>query len=358
MGGILSVRFAGGAAFPCTVRARARTGGVAQEPPGPAVNLREHKTWGETMNKNNAAAPPRRYFLAGAAALPLALAAVEKGAARAAAAALSAQDAPAPKYTLSVNLELMFPREMPVLERLQRVADEGAKAYSFWAFGGKDLDKMRAIQDRHKMTCASITGANKTGWNTGLTKTGYEKEFLADFSEAVAVAKKMGVPNLITFVGEIQKNIAPEVQHAQIVSGLKKAGDIAGAAGVFLTLEPLNAVESPQMSVNTTAYAYKIIAEVAHPHVKVDFDLYHRQLGEGNLINTLKTGLEKGYVTFVEVGDVPGRFEPGTGEVDYARIFRVLREAGYAGYIGMEHRAQIGYKEALARVRRLAGVTV
>ncbi len=297
----------------------------------------------------------RRRFLAGAATLPLVLAAGERHAE--ATAAPPETTLPSPKYTLSVNLEMMFPREMSFPERLQRVADEGAKAYSFWAFGGKDLDKMRAIQDRYKMTCASITGANKTGWNTGLTKTGYEKEFLTDFSEAVAVAKKMGVPNLITFVGAIQKDVAPETQHAQIVTGLKKAGDIAGAAGVFLTLEPLNAVESPQMSVNTTVYAYKIIAEVAHPHVKVDFDLYHRQLGEGNLINTLKTGLEKGYVTFVEVGDVPGRFEPGTGEVDYARIFRVLREMNYAGYVGMEHRAQLTYKEAIARVRRLAGVT-
>jgi hydroxypyruvate isomerase len=185
---------------------------------------------------------------------------------------------------------------MPVLERLQRVADEGAKAYSFWAFGGKDLDKMRAIQDRHKMTCASITGANKTGWNTGLTKTGYEKEFLADFSEAVAVAKKMGVPNLITFVGEIQKDITPEVQHAQIVSGTEKGGRHRGRGRRVFDAGTPERCRVAAMSVNTTAYAYKIIAEVAHPHVKVDFDLYHRQLGEGNLINTLKTGLEKGYV--------------------------------------------------------------
>jgi hydroxypyruvate isomerase len=129
----------------------------------------------------------RRRFLAGAATLPLALAGDKR-----AAPAPPADNAP--KYTLSVNLELMFPREMSFPERLQRAADEGAKAYSFWAFAGKDLDKMRAIQDRYKMTCASITGANKTGWNTGLTKTGHEKAFLDDFSEAVTVAKRMGVP--------------------------------------------------------------------------------------------------------------------------------------------------------------------
>ena len=244
------------------------------------------------------------------------------------AAPASAATLPPAKYTLSVNLELMFPKAMPWEERLEITGKEGAKAYSFWAFAGKNLENLRAIQDRYGLKCGSITGTNKTGWGNGLTKTGGEKAFLDDFSEACAAAKKVQAENLITFVGITQKDIPWETQMEQIVAGLKKAGDIAGANDVYLTLEPLNAVESPQMAMVTSGRAYEIVERVAHPRVKVDFDLYHRQLGEGNLINTLKNGLHKGYVRFVEVGDVPGRFEPGTGEVDYARLFRVLREVG------------------------------
>ena len=67
------------------------------------------------------------------------------------------------------------------------------------------------------------------------------------------------------------------------------------------------------------------------------YDLYHRQLGEGNLINNLRLGLEKKWIRFVEIGDVPGQREPGAGETNYTNIFRVLREAGYDGFVGMEH---------------------
>jgi hydroxypyruvate isomerase len=291
----------------------------------------------------------RRELLAASAASPLLLTTAE--------AQTKNAELPPAKYTLSLNLELMFPRAMPFEERLEIAGKTGAKAYSLWGFANRDLDKFRAIQDRYGMKCASITGANKTGWKTGLTATGQEKAFLDDFSEACTAAKKIGAENLITFVGAEQKDISWETQFAQIVAGLKKAGDIAGEAGVYLTLEPLNAVESPQMVLNTTTRTYAVVEAVNHPRVKVDFDIYHRQLGEGNLINTLKTGLAKGYVRFVEVGDVPGRNEPGTGEIDYTRIFRVLREVGYSGYIGMEHRATTNATEVFAKVRQMAGLT-
>lgn len=263
---------------------------------------------------------------------------------------------PAPKYTLSPNLELLFPKEMSYEERLEAAAGEGAKAYSFWGFENKDLDKLRAIADRNGMQCASIAGSGSIGRKTGLTATGHEREYLDYFSKAVTAANKVGAPYLITFVGARVDTIPWEIQYEQIVSGLRKAGDIAGEGGVYLTLEPLNRVESPEMTVLTSQEGFKILRDVAHPHVKLDYDMYHIQLSEGNLTNNLKEGLAEGLIPFVEVGDVPGRFEPGTGEVNYEHIFNVLRETGYAGFIGMEHRSKTNYKEAIARVRRLAGL--
>jgi hydroxypyruvate isomerase len=219
-----------------------------------------------------------------------------------------------------------------------------------------DLDRMLDVHHRYGMTCVSITGAPRTGWQTGLTRTGAEQAFLDDFASACSVAQRFGVENLITFVGAVQKEIPWETQHAQIVAGLKKAGAIAEEHGVYLVLEPLNRVESPQMTMLTSAEAFQYATEADHPRVKVDFDLYHRQLGEGNLLNTLGVGLKQGLIRFVEVGDVPGRKEPGSGEVNYANIFRALRKAGYAGAVGMEHGTTRTPQYAWDTVRALAGL--
>ena len=294
----------------------------------------------------------RRTLLRGAALAPLALAADTRPASAQAADA----DLPAPKYTLSVNLELMFPQSMPHAERIELIAAEGGKAFSFWGAGGKDINAMLAAQKRTGLACGSITGNGKTGWNTGLTKTGFEQAFLDDIAEHCEVAKKFNVQNLICFVGETQKDIPWETQYAQIISGLRKAGDLAEKHDVYVVLEPLNPVESAQMSVLTAKRGFKIVEEVAHPRVKLDFDMYHLQLGEGNLINNLRQGLEKGWIRFVEVGDVPGRKEPGTGEVNYPNIFRVLRQVGYSGYIGMEHGTSSTPQHAIRTVKKMAGL--
>jgi hydroxypyruvate isomerase len=265
-------------------------------------------------------------------------------------------DPPAPRYTLSANLELMFPRSMPHDERIELIAAQGLKAFSFWGIGGKNADAMVAAQKRTGLQCGSITGNGKTGWGNGLTKTGFEQAFLDDIAEHCEVARKFGTQNLITFVGAVQKEIPWETQYRQIISGLRKAGDLAEKQNVYIVLEPLNPVESPQMSVLTAREGFKVIQEVDHPRVKLDFDMYHLQLGEGNLINNLKTGLEKGWIRFVEIGDVPGRKEPGTGEVNYPNIFKVLRQVGYAGFVGLEHGSSSTPEHAIQTVKKVAGI--
>ncbi len=270
--------------------------------------------------------------------------------------ARAADDLPAPKYTLAMNLEIMFPGGMPYEERLERAAKCGATAYGIWSYTNKNIDALLKVQAKHKMACASISGNPLTGWSTGLTQTGKEAEFLADFEKTCKIAKRLGAPNLITFVGAKQKDIPWDVQEAQIVAGLKKAGPIAESYDVFLTLEPLNRVESPQMTMLTVGDAYRYAAGANHPRIKVDFDIYHRALGEGNILNTLAEGLKKGFVSFVEVGDVPGRKEPGSGETNYRNIFNFLRRQGYAGYIGMEHGTTSTPQEAWDRVKELAGL--
>jgi hydroxypyruvate isomerase len=260
-------------------------------------------------------------------------------------------------YTLSANIEIMFPRDMPRSKRMEAVAAQGIKAYSFWNVAADEEKDMLLVQKRTGLVCASIAGSGRIGWTTGLTKTGFEAAYLDVITQNCEVAKRFGGPDLIVFAGEVQKDIPWEIQYKQIVSGLRKAGEIAEKYGVYICLEPLNRVESPQMSVLAAEAAFKIVAEVNHPRVKVDFDMYHLQLTEGNLINNLNMGLEKGLIHLVQIGDVPGRKEPGTGEVNYVNMFMTLRRAKYTGYVDMEHGTTSSPEHAIATVKRVARVS-
>lgn len=259
-----------------------------------------------------------------------------------------------PRYTLAPNLELMFSKSMSFEDRLVAVGEEGARAYSIWNFRGKNLARLKGIADRYGMRCASLSGTSKTGWKTGLTSPGLEDAFFEDFKASVAAARQLGARNLVTFVGKKRVDLPWRQQLDQIVAGLRKAGDIAKEAGVYLTLEPLNRLDAPNHAVTSFEEGVEIIREVGHPHVLLDFDIYHMQLSGGNLTNNLRAGLSEGLVGYVEVGDVPDRFEPGTGEINFEHLFDVLSDARYDGYVGMEHKASKGYKSAIQTVFRMA----
>jgi hydroxypyruvate isomerase len=296
----------------------------------------------------------RRHLLAAAAAAPLAALAAQSTAAAQAAAPTA--PLPPPRYTLSCNIEIMFPRTVAHADRIERIAAAGLKAFSFWGAPGKDIAAMLRAKERTGLACGSITGNGNVGWKTGLTATGFEDAFQKDFLLHIETAKQFDVKNLICFLGETQPNVPLEVQHRQMVDGLKRTGDIAAKHGVYFCLEPLNSVESPKMSVLSAKHGFQILEEVNHPHVRLDFDMYHLQLSEGNLISNLRNGLRKKLIRFVEIGDVPGRREPGTGETNYVNIFKTLREEGYADFIGMEHGTSSTPEHAIDVVRQVAGV--
>ena len=267
----------------------------------------------------------RRTLISSAAVLPLAFDTQVASAAQ------------TPPYTVSINIEVMFPRDMPRAERMQRVADQGFKFYSFWSATEAEQDSMLKVQQQNGMTCASITGTGSLGSSSGLTKPGMEKGYLDEITARAKVAAKFGGAMPIIFVGRQQPDVPWETQRAQIVSGLKAAGEIAKEYGIVLVMEPLSTTPGQvRMALDTASVAFPVIDEVAHPNVKVCFDMYHLQLMEGNIAAHLRQGLAKGWIGLVQIGEVPGRKEPGTGEIDYGYIFRVLREVNYKGYVDTE----------------------
>lgn len=260
-----------------------------------------------------------------------------------------------PPYTLSINIEVMFPRTMPRADRIEVVAAQGFKAYSFWSATEDEQDAMLKVQQRTGLKCASITGTGSSGSSTGLTKPGMEKIYLAEIAARVKTAAKFGGAQPIIFVGRTQPDVPWETQRTQIVSGLKQAGEIAKEYGIVLVMEPLSSGGAQaRMALDTAAVAFPVIDEVAHPNVKICFDMYHLQLMEGNITNHLRQGLTKGWIGLVQIGEVPGRKEPGTGEIDYAYIMRVLRELNYKGYLDTEMGTTTTPEAAMELTRKMS----
>src|SRR6185312_7833005 len=288
----------------------------------------------------------RRQWIASGAAVPLALDT---------ALPLRAAGPGDPPYTLSINIEIMFPRSMPWPDRIKAVADQGFKAYSFWNTNEAEQDAMLKVQQAAGIKCIGITGPGNSVSSTGLTKPGAQQTFLDDMVARAKMAKKFGGAQSIIFVGKVQPDVPWETQRSQIVAGLKQTGDIGKEQGITFIVEPLS-VNSGQMrmALDTAAAAFPVVEEVAHPNVRICFDMYHLQLMEGNITTHLRQGISKGLIGLVQIGEVPGRKEPGTGEIDYAYMMRVLRELKWSGYVDTEMGTTTTPEAAMQLTRKMS----
>ena len=215
---------------------------------------------------------------------------------------------------------------------------------------------MLKAQQETGLTCVSLVGTGNAGGTTGFTKPGAQDALPAEIRERVEIAKQFGTgPDLISFVGILQPDVPWDTQRASIIEGLKRAGDIAAAGGVTITLEPLSVgANQPRRALDRCLEAFPAIKEVNHPNVKICFDLYHLQRTEGNLVVNLRTGLQEKLIKIVQIGDNPGRLEPGTGEINYPFIFKELRRLNWTGYVDTEHGTSSTADHAMEVVRRMA----
>ena len=132
---------------------------------------------------------------------------------------------------------------------------------------------------------------------------------------------------------------------ATYVSNLRIAAKRFAAHGVEGLIEPINTRDIPGFFLNTQADAHAIVAEVGEPNLKVQMDLYHCQIVEGDLAMKIRKYLPG--VGHIQIAGVPERHEPDLGEVNYPYLFRLLDELGYAGWIGCEYRPRAGTRAGL-----------
>lgn len=151
----------------------------------------------------------------------------------------------------------------------------------------------------------------------------------------VELAKRVGARWCTVVPGAIDPSLLPEQQTANVVEHLRHCADICEKAGVILVLEPLNYMDHPGCFLQRAAQAHQICRMVGSPAVKILFDIYHQQITEGNLIHNMADAWDE--IAYIQVGDVPGRKEPTSGEINYKHIFQWLHDRGYTGVVGMEH---------------------
>jgi hydroxypyruvate isomerase len=256
-------------------------------------------------------------------------------------------------FTLAVCAEMVF-RDLPIQERVRRIHDLGFAA-EIWDWTAKDLPALAS-------TGARFT--SMTGYVEGdlLEPDGIEA-LLRTAERSAAAARTLsspdlGTPNLNLHGTGLDDKGLP-VRPVEVVTAemwdtatrtLTRVAELGRREGVVFCLENLNTeVDHPGTPFARAADTRALVQAVDSPHLRMNLDLYHAQIGEGNLIQLVRDSIA--WVGEIQVADVPGRCEPGTGEIRYPAVAAALHEAGYAGVVGLEAFASGDDEVALARFR-------
>jgi len=239
---------------------------------------------------------------------------------------------PAPAIKLSVMLWTVY-RDSPFEQRMEKVAEAGYHAAElvreFEKWSDDDYRRFNARKRSLGITFDATAGVWK-----GIADPAARDGFLADLKAFLGVAEKLECPGVIVLSGDRIENLAHQAQHDACVEALKRAAEIAARQDVTLLLENIDPEENPRYFLTSVAEGFEIVRKVDHPRVKFLYDFYHEQIAEGNLIEKLEKNIDD--VGLVHIADVPGRHQPGTGEINYENIFRKLAELKYANYAAME----------------------
>ena len=227
-------------------------------------------------------------------------------------------------------------------EKIRGAAALGYKAIEPLGWLGQDLQATRdAI---HETGCrisailvqsADETTAKLISNNHGIVHEDACDAFVRAIGETLAAAQAIHCGTIVVTSGNERPDVPRDVQHANIVEALRAALPVIEGSGVQLVLEPLNVLVNHRGYYLTTSQeGARIIQEVNAPQVRLLYDVYHQQITEGNLIENIRRYI--GEIGHFHTGDVPGRREPGTGEINYKNIFRAIAETGYEGYVVFE----------------------
>ena len=246
----------------------------------------------------------------------------------------------------AANLSLMF-QEYDVMERFKWAADAGFTHVEMLFPFHYDLDEIeRELRSNALELILFDTDAGDfAGGERGyLCDPGRKEHFHQSVKDAIAIARRLGTIRLNALAGKVPAGVSLEQARATVVENLRRAAPLAEDAGVVLMSEGLNTVQNPGYFLGTSKLGFEIVAEVGSPAVKYQYDVYHMQIMEGNLIETIQKNVA--HIGHIQIADVPGRHEPGTGEINYPYVFRAIEQLDGFRFIGLEYNPTTDTTEA------------
>lgn len=293
----------------------------------------------------------RRDFARSVAGLAAGTAAAEWSPRLAVADELQAGGAGTAPFKISVMLWTIF-RGQPLEQRLEKVAEAGYHAVEFVdEFKGWSKQDFAAFRKK-KAELGIEIDATAGVWHS-LADANDREPFLAALREFMGVMHEIECTRLVLQTGNAVAGISRQAMHDNCIEALKRGADIAAENNVELLPENIDPEENPKYFLTSCAEGFDIVRAVGNPHVKFLCDFFHEQIAEGNLIKKLDKNMD--ILGLVHVADVPGRHEPGTGEIYYPNIYRKLAELNYSRYIAMEF-LPIGEPVAALREAREAAL--
>ncbi len=228
------------------------------------------------------------------------------------------------------------------------MAEAGFRSMEDNGMRGRSLEDQQRISEalqRNDMRLGVFVMNMDGAWRPSLT-TGSADErarFVEHARESVEVAKRTNATWMTVVCGEVADGVPMEEQTANVIEALKQASAVLEPHGLVMVCEPLNWRDHRGQFLRYTPQSIEIMRAVDSPSCRILQDLYHQQATEGNLIDHMNAAWD--YIPYFQVGDNPGRREPGTGEINYANVFKHMHGRGYDGIVGMEHGKSMGGKE-------------
>jgi hydroxypyruvate isomerase len=251
----------------------------------------------------------------------------------------------------AANITMMY-TEYPVLERIERAAAGGFKAVELLFPYTEDIDALGEALDRHGVSLINMNlppgdwAAGERGIAANPDRT---SEFADGVGRAIEIATRLKVPKINCLAGITCETASIDAQYETLQANLMLAAELTERAGILQMVEPINNFDIPGYILNRPSAGFKLIEEIGHPNLCVEYDVYHAQRTEGNLAATLRERFSE--IGHIQIADSPARNQPGTGEINYPYIFSVIDEIGYNGWVALEYRPSGQSEESIGWLR-------
>ncbi len=224
------------------------------------------------------------------------------------------------------------------IDQIKFMADQGFTAIEDNGMLGRPRQMQTKIGNtlaNLDMTMGVFVIDGGDNWKTSLTtgKQEFIDNFVAACEKSVETAKRVNAQWATVVPGFFDRSLPMGIQTSNVIEALRRGAEVLEPHGLTMVLEPLS--DTPELFLRTSAQTYEICKAVDSPSCKILYDIYHMQRNEGNLIKNMELCWDE--IAYIQIGDNPGRNEPGTGEINYKNVFKYIYNQGFDGILGMEH---------------------